>query len=521
MGYLKHSSAVLALMAGIYGTAQAGEVTLIAKDGSTAITGEFMAYEEGVFTLKTRFGVMRIDGDKTDCNGGDCPAAVSQSDVSIAGSETVGEALMPLLLEGFAGTQNGLVELGQNGGIGPMLASLTADSGYGDPIGTFAVSSTSSADAFDALLERGAEIGMSSRRITPQEARALRRDGGGNMIDVKQERVVAVDSIVVVVHPSNPVQRISLENLDRIYSGGVTNWAQLGGTDAPIRVIGRSDDSGTGRTFEERVFAESGRTRAATVEVASSNEEVAAAVANDPNAVGYVGHAYKRGNKALALAGNCNITSFPDAFSAKTEEYPLQRRLYLYSRADTLSPTGEALLEFAASDEADNVVAKAGFIDLGIDRIVQDDPGGRMRDLIQNTVDPYEFSLMRELLVEMLQYDRLSTTFRFASGSSQLDGKGLLDLERLVEFLEAQPKGTKIALVGFTDADGAFDANQQLSLVRARQVAATIDELMGARVAHVDFEARGFGEFSPTACNDTLDGKRINRRVEVWIGKQG
>ncbi|MEO0960243.1 MAG: OmpA family protein, partial [Pseudomonadota bacterium] len=199
----------------------------------------------------------------------------------------------------------------------------------------------------------------------------------------------------------------------------------------------------------------------------------------------------------------------------------LQRRLYLYSRADTLSPTGEALLEFAASDEADNVVAKAGFIDLGIDRIVQDDPGGRMRDLIQNTVDPYEFSLMRELLVEMLQYDRLSTTFRFASGSSQLDGKGLLDLERLVEFLEAQPKGTKIALVGFTDADGAFDANQQLSLVRARQVAATIDELMGARVAHVDFEARGFGEFSPTACNDTLDGKRINRRVEVWIGKQG
>lgn len=500
--------------------ASAEEVTLRAKNGSTAISGQLVAHDDESYTLETRFGTMRIESAKVVCEGEACPSTGAGGLIVVAGSETLGTALMPLLLEGFAGQQSGIAEVTPEPGLGAVVASLTADSGYGDRIGEFAVYSSSSTDGFVGLLDREAEIGMSSRRITPREARALRGDGGGNMIDVRQERVVAVDSIVVVVHPSNPVDRIAMADLDRVYAGQITNWAELGGPNAPIRAIGRGEDTGTGRVFDEKVFAQSGRTRAADIEILRSNQAVTSAVAGDPYAIGYVGQAYKRGTKALALTGTCNITAFPDTFSAKTEEYPLDRRLYLYSRADTLSDTGEAFLDFAASGEADGVIAKAGFIDLGVARMPQDDPNGRMRDLIENTTDPYEFGLMRDLLVEMLQFDRLSTTFRFASGSSTLDGKGLVDLERLVSYLEDQPEGTRVALVGFTDSDGAFEANQQLSLFRARQVARTIEETMGDRIAHIDFDVRGFGEFSPTACNDSLDGKRINRRVEVWIAKQ-
>lgn len=520
IGRTATAAVALAVALGGGSLALADEVTLRAKDGSTAIAGALISHAGGVYTLETRFGVVRVDAAKVVCQGAGCPGTGNGEAVAIAGSETLGTALMPLLLEGFAGQRNGIAEVTPGPGLGAVVASLTADSGYGDPIGDFTVHSSSSTDGFEALLDREAEIGMSSRRITPPEARALRGDGGGNMIDVRQERVVAVDSIVVVVHPSNPIDRIAMADLDRIYAGQITNWAELGGPNAPIRVIGRDEETGTGRVFDEKVFAQSGRSRAPGVEILGSNEAVARAVSSDRTAIGYVGQAYKRGTKALALSGSCNITSFPDTFSAKTEEYPLDRRLYLYSRADTLSETGTAFLDFAASSRADGVIAKAGFIDLSVARLPQDDPNGRMRDLIENTTDPYEFSLMRELLVEMLRHDRLSTTFRFASGSSTLDGKGLVDLERLTSFLETQPEGTRVALVGFTDSDGAFEANQQLSLIRARQVARTIDELMGERVDHIEFEARGFGEFSPTACNDTLDGKRINRRVEVWIAKR-
>ena len=229
----------------------------------------------------------------------------------------------------------------------------------------------------------------------------------------------------------------------------------------------------------------------------------------------------RAGAKPLDLVNRCGITSSPNAFSAKTEEYPLNRRLYLYSRADNLTVEAQDFLDFAISEGADGVVAKSGFINLGIERIAQDTTGGRMRDLIQNTTDPFELGLMREMLVEMLQWDRLSTTFRFASGSSVMDGKAQLDLKRLVNYLKTLPSGSQVAIVGFTDSDGAFEANRALSVGRALGVAEAIDLAAGSELSGIDFVAKGYGELSPTACNDTQLGKAINRRVEVWVRKTG
>ncbi len=499
--------------------AQAQTVILSSKDGSVSITGDLLAYEDGFFNIKTSLGTMRIDASQMNCEGDACPQLeIAAGDIVIAGSSTIGTGLMPLLATGFAGSLGGDADIQPGEGENVVVASLLADSGFGDPIGNFVISSSNSDDAFSALLSGDTQVGMSSRRIRPAEARRIRDAGGGNMIDIDQERVVAVDSLVIVVHPSNPIRNVTLEQLDLIYSGNITNWSELGGPNQPITPFGHVEGSGNAAVFEERIFAASGRSPASVVRTVNSNEAMAAAVNSDPNGIGYVGYAFQRGTKALSIAGECGITSVPDAFSAKTEEYPLQRRLYLYNRADNLTDISRNFLEFTTSDAADGVIAKSGFIDLSVARNSQTaNDRGRMRNLIETTIDPFEFGLMRDLLVDMFNWDRLSTTFRFASGSSALDAKGLFDMERLITYLEGQPEGTTVAFVGFTDSDGAFEANRALSIGRAQQVVQAAQQAAAGRLRGVEFEAKGYGELSPAACNTTLDGKRINRRVEVWI----
>jgi phosphate transport system substrate-binding protein len=494
-------------------------VVLTSKDGSVSITGELLAFEDGFFNIRTSLGTMRIDGSRMNCDGDACPKTeIAAGDIVIAGSDTIGVGLMPLLATGYAGSLGGDADIQNGEQENVVVASLLADSGFGDPIGNFVINSSGSDDAFRALSDGSTQIGMSSRRIRPAEARRIRDSGGGNMIDPSQEHVVAVDSLVVITHPSNPIQNLTLDQLDLIYSGNVTNWAELGGPNAPIVAYGRESGSGAEVTFEERIFSTSGRTRSDVVRVSTSDEAMATAVASDPNAIGYVGYAYQRGTKAMNLTGECGLTAVPDAFSAKTEEYPLQRRLYLYNRSDNMTEITKNFLDFVTSDAADGVIAKSGFIDLSVERKTQtSDDRGRMRNLIEATIDPFEFGLMRDLLVDMFNWDRLSTTFRFASGSSALDAKGEFDLDRLIKYLEEAPEGTRVAFVGFTDSDGAFEANRALSIGRAQQVVQAAEQAAAGRLRGVQFEAKGYGELSPAACNTTLEGKRINRRVEVWI----
>lgn len=493
------------------------EITLTSNDGAINIVGNFIEFTDDAYVVETALGRLQIKAGRVQCSGDACPRFdAPASDVVMVGSDTIAEGLMPFLVEGFATSMNGVIESqDQDGNI--VTSLLVAEGGFGDPIGSFSVASTDTAGAFAALRDPSVKIGLATRRIEPAEARQLRNFGAGNMIEVDQEHIVAVDSISVIVHPENPITTISIQNLDGIFSGRVTNWSEIGGPDMPITVYRSDDGSGTQAVLESVIFEASGRTMLDTAVVASSYDNMSSAVRNDPTAIGFIPTAFERGTRAVALEGSCGITSRPTAFNAKTEEYPLQRRLYLYNRADNVDATTRAFIDFAMSPGADEAVTKSGLFDLSIAEVPQDQQGGRVRSVLQNAVDPFEFGLAREMLLDMFEWNRLSTTFRFASGSARLDGKGQSDLARLIDYLKEQPEGTEMSVVGFTDGDGAFGSNQQLSVGRAEQVLAEIQAAAGDQLSNINMQVKGFGELSPAACNDTLEGKRVNRRVEIWV----
>jgi phosphate transport system substrate-binding protein len=125
-----------------------------------------------------------------------------------------------------------------------------------------------------AALSGAAQIGMSSRALTPDEARRI--------IGIP----VARDGIALIVNRENRVGDLLLEQARAIYAGEVRNWRQLGGRDAPITVITREEGSGTRGAFETLVMA--GRRIAASALVQDSTGAVRQMVASDPAAIGYI-----------------------------------------------------------------------------------------------------------------------------------------------------------------------------------------------------------------------------------------
>jgi phosphate transport system substrate-binding protein len=129
----------------------------------------------------------------------------------------------------------------------------------------------------------------------------------------------------------------------------------------------------------------------------------------------------------------------------------------------------------------------------------------------------FEGEVMGDMLAKMDEYDRLSTTLRFRTGSSKIDERGRLDMQRLIAYLQNAPANTKIAFVGFTDDVGPFDANQRLAVERAGAVMNELLAVAGDQLNGVEMTTAGFGEVAPSACNISDRGRGINRRVEVWI----
>ncbi|MEM6385840.1 MAG: phosphate ABC transporter substrate-binding/OmpA family protein [Pseudomonadota bacterium] len=520
---LKTSAAGVALASGLMfsSAAVADEVTLKSADGTVNLVGEFIDFKDDNYIIRTALGDLRISASRVRCEGAACPTFDDvAADVQIAGSDAIGLGMMPLLMTGFAATMDADAEL-TNTADGQTLATLIGDGGFGDEIGSYLVSATTDTDAFQSLLSGSAKVGMSSRRITKDEARALRDSGAGNMVSPEQERIVAVDSMVIVTHPSNEVGELTLDQLRGVFSGQITNWRQLGGADRPINVIARERDSASYDFFMSYLFGDE-KPNALPAGIAEDDQQMSNVVYLDRNAIGYVGFAFQRGAKPVTLVNECGIPTTPDAFSAKTEEYALNRRMYLYNRSDNLDDASRSFLEFAISEEADGVIGKSGFIDLGITVREQGENDARAATLATEAAAydaGFEAGVMEEMLSEMGNYDRLSTTFRFRTGSSRLDERGKVDLQRLISYLENVPSGTEVKFVGFTDSVGAFEANRRLSFGRADAILDEVRDEAGGRLDHVQMKTGGYGEVAPSACNVSDRGKAINRRVEVWISK--
>lgn len=121
-----------------------------------------------------------------------------------------------------------------------------------------------------------ADVGMSSRELTEAEKK--------NLVPI----TIALDALAVIVHPSNPVRNLTLEQVRRVFAGEVDNWHALGGRNAQITLVNREAGSGTRGAFEELVMGKDGPPLSYRAIRQGSNGAVRAVVEGDPNAIGYI-----------------------------------------------------------------------------------------------------------------------------------------------------------------------------------------------------------------------------------------
>ncbi len=512
-------------------------VTLTTNVGAIEITGKLLEYTGTEYVLFTPTGEYRLQAATVSCSGAACapseatPASVAvveqevapefeefdpaRADVRISGADAVGVGLLPSFWRGYAdqrGFEQELVQLSDTKSLSRFIG------GSGQAKELHYLEALNSARPFDALIDKSAEFGMASRVPNPREAAALRSAGAGDVMSPENNTVVAVESVAMIVHPSNPVNALSLDQIARIYRGEISNWAEVGGANAPILVLSRNDDSGTRDVFDQ-VVANGGRLREGplTVYVRGGSSGMQNAVLASSNAIGYVAFAAAKEAKQLNISGSCGLTSVATPFSVKTEEYPLVRRHYLFSRADNMTSEAQSFLEYMRSPASEGSVAASDLVNFALE-IEPEDVAQSRYSAVQNVrYNSEERGLARILENDLRTWNRLSTTFRFATGSSRLGTKELADIQRLTAYFGQQAAGTEIAVVGFADSVGDFTANLRLSNVRASLVASAIEAEGSQALNGIRLTTKAFSELAPAACNTDENGRRINRRVEIWI----
>ena len=204
---------------------------------------------------------------------------------------------------------------------------------------------TGSGAGITAVQEGTCDIGLSSRALKDEEKAAGLK-----------ETVLAYDGIAIIVHPDNPVSDLSIEQIAKLYTGEITNWKDVGGSDAEVVLIGREAASGTRDGFESITGT---KDKCQYRQELTSTGDVITAVSQNPDAIGYASLAsVKDSVKALNVDG---VT--PSEAGVKDGSYKVQRPFVLVTvEGKALSSAAQSFFDYATSADAADIIAKAGAV---------------------------------------------------------------------------------------------------------------------------------------------------------------
>jgi phosphate transport system substrate-binding protein len=213
-----------------------------------------------------------------------------------------------------------------------------------------------------SLINGTVDIANASRAIKSEEINEARLRG----ID-PVEHIIARDAIAVIVHPDNPVEFLTMEQVSLIFRGQINNWTELGGENRPIVRISRETNSGTHVYFLEEVIRlgdlDNHEIFSADTLLLPSSEGIIAEVADNPNAIGYDGLGYVTPYVKVVGISETDGGEYimPSIETVNNGLYPIARDLYMYT-SGTLSESVQAYLDWILSPEAQEIVVELGFV---------------------------------------------------------------------------------------------------------------------------------------------------------------
>jgi phosphate transport system substrate-binding protein len=231
-----------------------------------------------------------------------------------------------------------------------------------NPAVNISVTGGGSGTGIAALINKKTEIANSSRELSPKEEEAAKAAG------VNPFRVVfATDAVSMIVHPSNPLTKLTVEQLGKIFKGEITNWKDVGGKDGKISLYGRQSNSGTFTFIREHVLKGD---YSPHVKAMNGNAQIVEGIKRDVEGIGYVAVGYVVNDKGEVMQGvkilNVSKDAGSEAYSptvldnVMSSKYPITRPLNQYTNG---KPAGKLLdfMKFQIGAEGQEIVRKDGF----------------------------------------------------------------------------------------------------------------------------------------------------------------
>ncbi len=247
--------------------------------------------------------------------------------IVIKGSDTLGAKLVPQLAEAYKAANPGT---------------------------EFSIAAEGSTTGIAAIIDGNADIGMSSRRAKPTETGAA----GAKSVSLFPT-IVAYDGLAVVVNEKSPIKGLTKQQVEKIFTGDVTDWSAAGGNPGKISIYTRNTSSGSFSDWKE--LAMNKRDYAAGSQKLAGNEQIVAEVAKNPNGIGYVGLAYIKapGIKVVAVEGQT-----PNAASVRGKTYPYARPTFYFTNGEPVGKA-KAFVDFTLSAKGQAIVDQVGFVSVG------------------------------------------------------------------------------------------------------------------------------------------------------------
>ncbi len=267
------------------------------------------------------------------------------STVSKDESKTESKPVSSAMPEEQGSAVSGTVSLDGSTSMEKVIGALGESFQQNNEGASYTYNPTGSGSGITAVSEGRCDIGLASRALKDDE----KTQG-------LKETTLALDGIAVIVHPDNPVADLDVETIAKIYTGEITNWSEVGGSDGEIVRIGREAGSGTRDGFESITGTEDVCQYGQEL---TSTGDVITTVAGNPNAIGYASLAsVKDSVKAISVGGVS-----PSEETVKDGTYTIQRPFMLITKEDgELSPVAQAFFDYATSAAASQIIADAGAV---------------------------------------------------------------------------------------------------------------------------------------------------------------
>ena len=242
-----------------------------------------------------------------------------------------------------------------------------------------------------SLINKTCNVATASREMKPKEIELAEKRGV-----FPKEFTVAHDGVAVIVNKDNPVDKLTIEDLHKIFTGKAANWKEFGGKDLPIVTLSREVSSGTHIYFKEEVVRlgkkDSPEEFSPQTLLLTSSQTIVEEVAANEAAIGYLGMGYvSERTKPLLLAKGSDLpppavagyakAGFypPDVNNVIKKTYPLSRPLYFYTNGEPQGVT-KLFIDFTLSPKGQQQFIETGFVPIETERRGKRDDGRWMRD---------------------------------------------------------------------------------------------------------------------------------------------